>query len=500
MSRVAFGTYRLDLTERMLYLGAQPVALRPKLVETLAVLVREAPRVVPREHLVAEVWPDTHVVDSSVSRNISELRAVLAEGFGDAEVVQTVPRRGYRFVADVEREALDAVPAPRPKGGRRRWAVGAVAAVLVLLGVLQGRMWTLDAGSAVGADADARLERARRDLRAGYDYYGKWTPDDMTRALGLFRSAAVTYPEGWLGQWGILRGTMAHSLILGTSFTPWRAEMLAAVDQLERVGGDVPVVQPTLGMYALLARWDWAEAELRIERGIELRASHDLAYERRAQLRVLQGRFASAERDFLLALELAPQYDSRRLGLAWAKSCAGDVDAAIAVIQDFLDDPSDRHKEDQAYRLLVGLYGRKGDFADARAALERTVLPQADLLNLQAWLAALEGDSGEARALVERLEELCARHGMEYCDTALAYTALGNHEMALDSLESGVRARHWKVLTLAVDPRLDGLHRSARWGAILKEIGAGGERLTGRPVEDRDLKSGISRLPGRPAG
>ena len=97
----AFGEFRLDSVERALFHGSELVSLTPKAVETLSVLVRHAGYVVSKEELIQEVWPDTFVEEGNLKVNISALRRALGEGGNGHGFIETVPRRGYRFVAPV---------------------------------------------------------------------------------------------------------------------------------------------------------------------------------------------------------------------------------------------------------------------------------------------------------------------------------------------------------------------------------------------------------------
>jgi DNA-binding winged helix-turn-helix (wHTH) protein len=121
----AFGPFRLDVLERTLDRAGEPVRLRAKLFDTLVVLVRRAGRLVAREELLAEVWPDAIVEEGNLSHNISALRKALGDG-EQAQFIETIPRQGYRFV-----HALEAVVAvARAAGGeleraRRFCAAGA---------------------------------------------------------------------------------------------------------------------------------------------------------------------------------------------------------------------------------------------------------------------------------------------------------------------------------------------------------------------------------------
>jgi len=113
----AFGAFRLEAAEKVLYECGRPVALTPKAAETLLALVARHGRLVTKEELLGIVWPDTFVEENNLAQNISMLRRVLGEGGGGGSLIETVPRRGYRFVGPVEersgRLAEEAAPEAR---------------------------------------------------------------------------------------------------------------------------------------------------------------------------------------------------------------------------------------------------------------------------------------------------------------------------------------------------------------------------------------------------
>src|SRR5215813_13134051 len=101
-----FGPFRLDPARRLLFRDKEPLPLRSKAFDTPLALVRSNGRVIDKDELMKEVWADTIVEESGLTRNISELRKTLGESPGERRYIVTVPGRGYRFVAAV-REVED---------------------------------------------------------------------------------------------------------------------------------------------------------------------------------------------------------------------------------------------------------------------------------------------------------------------------------------------------------------------------------------------------------
>jgi Tol biopolymer transport system component/DNA-binding winged helix-turn-helix (wHTH) protein len=95
-----FGSFKIDAVERVLLRHDQPVILTQKVFDLLLLLVRNGGHIVEKETLMREVWPDTFVEEGNLTQNISVLRKALADD--GHQYIQTVPRRGYRFVGRVK--------------------------------------------------------------------------------------------------------------------------------------------------------------------------------------------------------------------------------------------------------------------------------------------------------------------------------------------------------------------------------------------------------------
>lgn len=104
-----FGPYCLEPAESRLTRDGRQVHLTPKALELLVALATRPGRLVTKEELVAEVWPDTFVEEGNLAVNMTRLRQALNDDSGQS-FIETVPKRGYRFVAAVR--AIDAAPAP----------------------------------------------------------------------------------------------------------------------------------------------------------------------------------------------------------------------------------------------------------------------------------------------------------------------------------------------------------------------------------------------------
>lgn len=107
-----FGNFRLEVRERRLLRDGHPIALTTKVFETLSVLIARSGRLLTKDELMQHVWPDTAVEENNLNHNISVLRHALGEQPGGPRFIETVPRVGYRFVADVRQLRPATSPSP----------------------------------------------------------------------------------------------------------------------------------------------------------------------------------------------------------------------------------------------------------------------------------------------------------------------------------------------------------------------------------------------------
>ena len=105
-----FGQFRLDADRHRLLRDGEVVHLSPKAIDALLVLVKAPGKLLEREALMQAVWADTFVEDANLTVAISHLRKALGQNGEPAEYIETVPRVGYRFVADVREVSEEPVP------------------------------------------------------------------------------------------------------------------------------------------------------------------------------------------------------------------------------------------------------------------------------------------------------------------------------------------------------------------------------------------------------
>jgi TolB-like protein/DNA-binding winged helix-turn-helix (wHTH) protein/Tfp pilus assembly protein PilF len=128
-----FGPYRLDAAERLLSRDGEVVPLQPKVFDLLLVMVERHGRLLEKDELMKAVWPDTIVEEVNLANNISILRKTIGEN--GRQFIETAPKRGYRFVAEVREVGSDDLDPRRERRAffmpRPAWVASALSLLLV---------------------------------------------------------------------------------------------------------------------------------------------------------------------------------------------------------------------------------------------------------------------------------------------------------------------------------------------------------------------------------
>jgi DNA-binding winged helix-turn-helix (wHTH) protein len=94
-----FGPFRLDVEQRLLTRSGQALPLPPKTFDLLVLLAQRPRHAFSKQELISALWPDTFVEEANLSFQIATLRKALSDG--EAHAIETIPKHGYRFTADV---------------------------------------------------------------------------------------------------------------------------------------------------------------------------------------------------------------------------------------------------------------------------------------------------------------------------------------------------------------------------------------------------------------
>ncbi len=133
-----FGEFRLDVSQRRFARGSSEIPLPPKAFDLLALFVSRSGELLSKEALLRELWPDTFVDEGVLSVYVSTLRKALGETAGTSTFIETLPKKGYRFIGSVAEEKS---PAPSLAPAPSRLAI--IAAIALAAVTLIGGSWAL---------------------------------------------------------------------------------------------------------------------------------------------------------------------------------------------------------------------------------------------------------------------------------------------------------------------------------------------------------------------
>jgi len=141
---IHFGSFHLDVERRELFRDGLRIRVQSKIIEALLILLEHPGQIITREILRARLWPgDTQInYDANVNTTVNKLRHVLGDSHDRPAYVETIPRRGYTFIANaqfVERPPVFSRDKGAPAAGSSKGT--AFPAVKVFFGVLQGSRW-----------------------------------------------------------------------------------------------------------------------------------------------------------------------------------------------------------------------------------------------------------------------------------------------------------------------------------------------------------------------
>src|SRR5262249_34637072 len=202
-----FGEFTVDSDQKVLLRDGAPLALPPKIFDTLLILVDNGGRLVGKDELMHRLWPDTFVEEGNLTFNIQQLRKSLGDDARHPRFIETVPRRGYRFIAPIEEIPSDGeIIAASPLGpkdpnvehtaaGRSRKTetlrkgLLAAIAVVAVAGVVIGAWLLWLRGSARPQPSTDRLMLAVLPFQnltgdASQDYFSDGLTEEMITQLG----------------------------------------------------------------------------------------------------------------------------------------------------------------------------------------------------------------------------------------------------------------------------------------------------------------------------
>jgi DNA-binding winged helix-turn-helix (wHTH) protein/Flp pilus assembly protein TadD len=478
-----FGPFRLDATERLLLRDGDLIPLTPKAFDLLLAMVEQPGRLLEKAALLKAVWPDSFVEENNLADNVSRLRKALGEGEQGMKFIETIPKRGYRFVAVVRNQesvvtrpvveqatpptdAHEFHPTAPAANSRPPWRKRSVAILRVLVFVAPALI-----AAALWVDFWVRkkIELYRLEVQ-GELFVTKSTEDDVRNGIEFFNRAVVLDPNSATAHAGLAVGWIFLS-DLHTS--PREAMPKAKASAMKAIELDEKSANPhvSLGMIKMQYEWDWPGAEEEFKRAIALDPGRAAAHQLYGWLLIAVGRFEEGQAETKRALETDPLNDFQLWGRGLSFYFARQYEPAIEQYRRAIGVTPRSH---WSHMLLGWAYEQQDKFSDAIAELKQssrlTDNPQA-LASLGHAYAA-SGGRAEAQKVIAELQDSAKRKYVSPFDMAVIYAGLQEKEQALAWLEKAYEERSgWLALWLKVDPRFDKLRSDPRFRNLLLRTG-----------------------------
>ena len=486
-----FGIFELDLRRRELRRDGVKVPLQDQPLRLLEALLESQGSILKREELRALFWePDVHVdFTAGINSAVRRVREALNDDADSPRFVQTVPRRGYRFLAPAERVHSPAETrsqeqaAAAPSIERRKlgwnaagWLLAALLGALLLVvlarylprnDVLTSSGTGTGTGTVTGANdtqIQAHFERARH-------FSDRRSREGLEKAIAELQSALALEPESDSVRAKGYGGLAVAYVMLGfydywrptDAFEPARAmaERALTIDSNSASG------HLAMSLVHAISEWDWSAARVSLERAVAADPSlPEVRLWRAILLSSLQQHDeALAEVDRALVAEpVSPVLNTAR---GWLLFVGRRSDEAIEQSRRTLELAPNYY---DAWDNLKWFHITRGEEAKAARAWARA----SDLEGGDGdGLLAAYRQHGFPYLLRDSIRKKLSRQDRGYSspyDLVLDYAALGEIEPALEHLERSHSERETDLVALAVDPRLDPLRDEPRFQELLAAL------------------------------
>jgi DNA-binding winged helix-turn-helix (wHTH) protein/tetratricopeptide (TPR) repeat protein len=502
-ARYRFGPFLFDREQNLLFRGSEVIALAPKVLETLKVLIENRQRLLGKEELIALIWPGQFVEEGNLPQNIFVLRRALLDGQEGTAYIETYPRRGYRFVAAVEEEVtgeaavplvaaptpaeaptsvVDPMPVPR---GQRAFLRPALATLLVLTVVLAFGLRLArprpdqpippTAAPSTPANAQSRDRGAHLEVeqlvREGRFLASQLS--DLRRAVALLERAIVLDPQS-----ADAYSALAYArLQTNDLITSPLVAMPAARSEARRALALDPrnaEAQMVLAMVAWQFDWDFVAAEREFARLVEIDPLNVSSFAWQAFMETFSQRPERCLETNSRARAVDASFGMSYLNLGMCFYFLRRHDEALLEFHKMVE-------LDERFWLAHATSGRAleqlGRVEEALAAYRRaaeldtaTTEPLMDLGRLLGKL----GRRDEARAILAKVEDRASIDYVSPFHRAWIHLGLGDDEAMFAALDEALATRTWYMTWLGSTPEIDAYRDDPRFKELLRRMNAKG--------------------------
>ena len=475
-----FDSFRVDVDERRLIRGTDVVPLTPKVFDVLLALVESPGHTITKNQLMDRIWSDTFVEDGNLNRNISMLRKALGEDSHAPRYIHTIPKRGYRFEADVREVVEEAEEIrvekvtnvrfaiseetqnrkERSSWTRARWAFAIVATASAMILVFASP-WVLNREAALASaefPAEIRSSRnaeARELYRQGRALWQDRSVDGLHQATLLLEQAVAADPNS----------ALAHSALADAYAFDGGLWKKAENKASEAIALDPNLGEPHATIGFVRTFWDWkpAEAEDHFKRAIALSPDYATAHQWFALNLAMREQFGAAFAEMQRAVDLEPDSAAINTDMCRLLYFARKFDAAIDQCKWAIElDPNFLTAYENLYEIYTAkaMYPEAVDAYFAASRLNLTAPVDPSLASTLRQTYDVGGVQAFWRTRIDMLKKPLQTGGYTL---AKYHARLGENEQAIRWLEKARETRDFESVFVFADPVFENLTTDDRF-------------------------------------
>jgi len=493
---VRFGVFEVDLRAGELRKNGIKVKIQDLPFRALKLMLSHPNEVLSREQFRQALWPDGVFVDfdHGISSAINRLRDALGDSANNPIFVETVERRGYRWIAPthiptpigqphlvVVKPETEAKAQPSlPPSQRLRWLLVFPTLALLLAGWGFRPLYRAAKAStrkpAVAASPDSAPRAAKAEAQQFYlkgrFYWEKRTPDGLNQAVDYFTQAIVhdpNYAPAYVGLGDCYNLMREYTLMPATEAYP---RALAAARKAVQLDDQSSEAHASLAFALFWGTWDAPNADREFRRAIELNPNNAVAHHWFATYLSAVGRHAESVVEIDRAQALDPASKSIMADKGALLTVAGRRDEGIALLKQL---ETSEPEFISPHRYLKPAYFTSGDYASYLSEWKKEAALMRDNSTLKLVNTAENGYAGGGREGMLRnmlaMQKKLYEHG-KASPYLLAQTAslLGNRQEALQYLSIAFDKHDENAVQFESDPAFNPLHDASAYKDLVARL------------------------------
>jgi DNA-binding winged helix-turn-helix (wHTH) protein/Tfp pilus assembly protein PilF len=503
---LAFGLYEADLHGRILSKSGRRVHLQEQPFQVLALLLERPGELVTREELQAELWPsDTFVeFDAGLNNAIKKLRSALGDTADNPRFIETVPRRGYRFVAPVRPNSAERDNQPDDQSTRRTPAgtIGELnrsaktppsrfvsrrfalvsCGVLLILALLAlrtdgiARLFHTPSAGRMSSGVDFRsgstqpiTPRAQEEYLEARRYFRLRTAESIAKAVEHFNQAISIEPNYVQAYAGLANSYVVLPMLSSLPREGSYQKAREAAEKALRMDDDLAEAHLAQAEVRLYSDWDFSGAEKEFQRALQLDKNYAQAHQWYAEFLSLRARHDEAIAEIQQAQRLDPSSMILYHQAGQTFQSARNYDEALQQYKRALQIQPGYGPTYSAMAIAYRRQHRYAEYVDAEQQADRYWDPGGTASQERQALAKILSTSSQRAFLLATLDFHKRHPGPAYY-FAWDYALLGRNDEALKWLHTSLEKHEIEVLGLKNDPELDTLRADPRFKAVMETI------------------------------